>query len=388
MKKEIETKILFLNYEYPPLWGGAWVCTKYQAEELAKFGYHIVIVTTWFPWQEEYEKKWNIEIIRLKSKRKYIHKSWNIEKIDSVIKTLSFLNKYLQENHIDLCIWNFSILGWTIWYQLKKKYNIPYVVISHWHDIPWFFKEQMFYYHLVTYFFIKKICKKAERIILLTNDMKKNADAFLPKEKEKHIIIPNGYDTAFFYQDTAKKSKKFSIIFVWRLVKQKDPLTFLKAIKTCKDTYSFDFEVQIYGDGPLLETMKQYVFKNNLESLVHFNGWVGKDTILEAYQTASLQVITSKAEAMSIATLESLATGLYILSTPVSGNTDVIQQWNNGDFFEIWDYKTLADKIYSYYKDTFSKNEENTTILIDMTEYSWKNIWRKYHTLIQELLNK
>ena len=45
--------LLFLNYEYPPLGGGAGVCTKYEAEGLAKLGHKVVVLTTWFNGEQE-----------------------------------------------------------------------------------------------------------------------------------------------------------------------------------------------------------------------------------------------------------------------------------------------------------------------------------------------
>ncbi len=68
-------KILILNYEYPPLGGGAGVCTRFEAEGLATLGHQVTVLTTWFDGEEEIEKKGNLTIVRLKSKRKYEFKS-------------------------------------------------------------------------------------------------------------------------------------------------------------------------------------------------------------------------------------------------------------------------------------------------------------------------
>lgn len=62
--------ILILNYEYPPLWGGAWVVSQKYAEWLAKLWNNVTIITTWFEWEKEFEENWNLKIIKLKSLRK------------------------------------------------------------------------------------------------------------------------------------------------------------------------------------------------------------------------------------------------------------------------------------------------------------------------------
>ena len=69
-------KLLILNYEYPPLGGGAGVITQNIAEGLSKLGHEISVVTTWFQGEKEVEiVNDNLKIIRLKSKRKYLYRS-------------------------------------------------------------------------------------------------------------------------------------------------------------------------------------------------------------------------------------------------------------------------------------------------------------------------
>lgn len=379
--------ILMLNYEYPPLWWWAWVCTQYQSELLAKLGYKVMVITTWFEWEKEYEQKENLEIFRLKSLRKYKHKSVMLEKLDWVFQTKKFLKTFLPGKKIDLVFGNFSILWWEVGYFLKKKYGIPYIILSHWHDIPWFFKKQMFIYHIITYFWIKKVCNYADKIVLLTKDMKKNADNFLPNHMGKNIIIPNGCEINLFTPNNDTKSKIFNIIFVGRLVEQKDPMTFLKSIKLLKDNYNFDFSVDILWDGPLKNQMEEFVFTNNLQKNITFHGWVSKVEMLKYYQSSNLQVISSLAEAMSIATLESLSTGQYILSTPVSGNVDMIEKDINGDFFDYGNAQDLSEKIYDYYENKFQKSYTIDEKYLEnfRKKYSWEEIVKVYDDLIVKL---
>lgn len=379
--------ILMLNYEYPPLWWWAWVCTQYQSELLAKFGYKIIVITTWFEWEKEYEQKQNLEIFRLKSFRKFKHKSGMLEKLDWIFQTKKFLKIFLLENKVDIVFGNFTILWWQIWYFLKKKYGIPYIILSHWHDIPWFFKKQMFLYHIITYFWIKKVCNYADKIVLLTKDMKKNADNFLPNEVEKNIIIPNGCEINIFTPNKDIQSKNFTFIFVGRLVEQKDPMTFLQAIKILKNNYDFSFTAHVLWDGPLKNQMDAFVLEHHLQKEVVFHGWVSKSEMLNYYQSANLQVISSLAEAMSIATLESLSTGQYILSTPVSGNVDMIEKDMNGDFFDYGNAKELSEKIYNYYENKFQKwySVDDKYLENFRKKYSWEEIVKVYDDLIVNL---
>ncbi len=369
-------KILILNYEYPPIGGGGGVVSRYHAEGLAELGHKVTVITTWFKGEKEQYKKGNLQIIKLKSRRKHIHKSGPLDWLSWIKKAKQFLSETLKPDSFNICVAHFALPSGEVARYIRKKTGLRYLIVSHGQDIPWFFPKQMFKYHVATYFWIKAICKKAEKLILLTQDMKQNADNFLGNLKHKNLIIPNGCKTKDFYPNYSIRKETFTILFVGRLVDQKNPIVFLKAIKKLKQQANFRFQVEIYGDGPLKNKMQQFVSNKSLNDVVKFNGWVSKDELLRAYQGAHIQVISSEAEAMSIAALEALSTGLYLISTPVSGNTDIIKDGVNGEFFNFGNSDDLADKLINYYHSRFVEKYQIPEAFLNKfrEKYDWKNI--------------
>ncbi len=376
------TNILILNYEYPPLGGGAGVVSKYHAEGLLKKGYKVTVLTTWYKGEKEFEQKENLTIIKLKSKRKYIYKSTPDEWILWILSGKDFLSEYLKKNKFDYCFAHFALPGGEVARFIHEKFKIPYAIISHGQDIPWFFPKQMAKYHLISYFRIKKICNKSDKLILLTEAMKKNADRFMRNQKFKNTIVPNGCDTAFFFPDEKVKNNIFTILFAGRLVDQKDPFTFLKAIEKIKTEKQF--QVFILGDGPLKNKMQRFVKEKRLEGKIIFKGWVDKQKMITYYQSAYVLVSSSKEEAMSIASLEALSTGIYMISTPVSGSTDLIEQNINGDFFDFGNSRQLSEKLTECINHP-EKYRVNKDFLNDFRQkYDWGNVTDK---LIKILTN-
>lgn len=372
--------VLILNYEYPPLWWWAGVVSQKYAIWLAQLGNQVVVITTWFPWEKEFSQEWNFTIIRLKSLRKKAFQSNPIEMLSWAFNAIKFLKKYLKNNHFDISISFFSIPGGIVWKYIKEKFNIPYIVSTHWHDIPWFYPEKMKKFHLLTNWYTKKIWKQAEKILCLTTQMKQLADIFW--NSSKNILLPNGCNSDFFYPDISKKWDVFTLLFVWRLVDQKDPFTMLHAIKTLKDN-KCDFQLNILWDGPLRKKMEVFVQENQLYQQVHFVWWVSKEEMRNYYQKSHIQICSSKVEAMSIAILESLYSWLYILSTPISGNTDMIQEWVNGEFFDIWDYTQLANKLW-YWSSEFKKLKTFDNVISRLQkDYSRDNIILKLNQYIK-----
>ena len=78
--------------------------------------------------------------------------------------------------------------------------------------------------------------------------------------------------------------------------------------------------------------------------------------MLDEYQSASLTVLPSLNEGMSIATLEALACGQYVVATKVSHNDSLITSGINGEFIEKKNPIDIAEKILSYYNNKFLNN--------------------------------
>jgi glycosyltransferase involved in cell wall biosynthesis len=381
-------KLLFLNYEYPPLGGGAGVCTKYQAEGLADLGHQVDVLTTWFHGEKEVAVEENLRIFRIKSKRRFIHKSNPLEMLSWVKHAKNFYAEKLQKENYDFCLANFSIPGGLVSKWIKEKFGLPYLILSHGQDIPWFMPTQLFLYHLINYKKIQKILRESERNILLTKMMKDRADKMLTtEESSKNIIIPNAADVDFF-SPKISPAIDFSILFSSRLVKQKDPFTFLKALNVLHER-DILFNANIIGDGPLTDTMKKYVRKQGFQNKVNFHGWISKKELLQFYHKSALMIITSKEEAMSLALLEALNCGLYTITTPVSGSKEMIEAKINGDFINFKDYLSLAEKII-YFKRMYFDNQylvpEKRVNKIKLN-FNWNKIVLQYHTLLTELKN-
>lgn len=365
-------RILVLNYEYPPLGGGAGVITQNISEGLANKGHKITVLTTWYKGEEQDATSQNLRIIRLKSKRKEIYKSNPREMLSWMFAAKKFLRKHLISEKYDICFANFSLPGGEVAYSMKLDFGLPYVVMSHGHDIPWFMPEQMMWYHAFTYHWIRKICLQSKRNYVQSQDMKDNIDAFLGKSfNDKNKIIYNGWDSSIFKPDYSIKKKDFTILFPGRLVSQKDPMSFLRAISIVKKEIP-DVKVNILGDGKLRKKMENYVTKNSLSNNIFFKSWLTKPEMLFEFQTASLTVLPSLNEGMSIATLEALSCGQYVIATKVSNNESLIEPGVNGDFIEKKNPKDIATKILDFYNSKFLHDYK----------ISFENL-SKYHTICE-----
>lgn len=222
--------ILVLNYEYPPLGGGAGVITQNISERLAGLGHRVTVLTTWHQTEKDTEVKGTLKIIRLKSKRRYTYKSDVFEMLSWINKSKDHFKTFSWSEKFDLCFANFTIPGGIVALNLKNKFALKYVVLSHGHDIPWMFPKQMLFYHLFSYFRIKRVCLESETNIVLTQETKINIDDFLgKKQSSKNIIIPKGTDFTLFKPDYTKKKQDVQSNFRRQISRTKRSYYFSKS---------------------------------------------------------------------------------------------------------------------------------------------------------------
>lgn len=402
-------KILVLSYEYPPIGGGGGIICKNISENLASLGNRVTILTTALPNKKslksnipadkkdesaihqaeevisalpETKNNHKLKIIRLPSMRKKSHQSNPLEMLSWIHKTKKFIKNKPGFIDFDICMAHFVMPGGEVALWLKKKYKLPYVLISHGHEIPWVHPRQMFFLHAGAYFRIKKACNRSELNFVQTAMMKANIDKFSGKKyRPKNIIIPNGADTQLFYPDPGKRKNKLRIIFVGRLVIQKDPMTFLKALRLLKN-HTHDFEAHIIGDGNMRKKMERYVQKNGLSENTEFTGKVPAGRMTVEYQSAHLMAAPSLNEGMSIAALEALSCGVYLIATRASGFEDMIQAGVNGEFVPFRNPPYLANRLINFYENRMKPEKPETSI---KTVKSWKTVTLQYQKILENI---
>ena len=192
-------RLLILNYEYPPLGGGAGRCAKYQSEGLAGLGHDVTVITTWFKGEKEIHEDDHFKLIRLKSRRKKAFRSNPLEMSSWALNTFRYIRKNKLYLQTDLVLAHFSIPGGMVALPLNMLHKVPYMIISHGQDIPWFSPRELFLYHLVFYLPIRWVCSRASKITVLSQQRLNELNKLTtPKHRSKNHIIPNGCDIGFF----------------------------------------------------------------------------------------------------------------------------------------------------------------------------------------------
>lgn len=177
-------------------------------------------------------------------------------------------------------------------------------------------------------------------------------------------MVINGYlkelyniDGAVIYNPISKQPKrdlsnteKF-IFFAAYLIKDKGYTTILEAFSSISRKYP-DWNLVIAGTGELEEARK-LCNEFGITGQVTIHNWLSRQQMDEMYEKAGIFCIASLKEGFPMSFLEAASYGVPVVSTPVGGLVDVLQDGENSMVFDYNNSKQLAQKL-----DVLIENEE------------------------------
>jgi glycosyltransferase involved in cell wall biosynthesis len=310
-------RVLVLNYEFPPLGGGASPVSYELAKRLSETGdFDIDVVTMGYkdlPKYEEVNKNFRIHRVWSWRSKKEICHPW--EQATYLISGYLKCRALLSERAYDLCHCHFIIPTGVLALKLKKKFGLPYIITSHGSDVLGYnARFKALYPFLVGKW--KRILDGAKTIITPSNFLKREILKIYPKVEPKMIVIPNGIDTEKF-KPQAKKKYIFSS---GRLLPRKG---FQYLIQAVSDE-DIGWEVHIAGDGPMMGELKKLAEKSKTK--IVFHGWLdnnGKE-YKDLLEQAAIFVLASEKENASISLLEAMSAGCAVITTNISGSAETV----------------------------------------------------------------
>jgi glycosyltransferase involved in cell wall biosynthesis len=180
-----------------------------------------------------------------------------------------------------------------------------------------------------------------------------------------------------------KNYKNIKIIFIGRLVEQKDPVTFVKALKILNN--KIDFKAIIIGKGIYYEKLKKFLRISNLNKKVKMFNW--KINPYNYLKSADMLVLTSRYEGLPNILLEAISLKKYVISSNCpTGPKEILDGGKGGDLFEIGNFKQLADKIYLFSKNKKKYERKIKFAYQRLERFNYnKNLDLYYNEIIKEI---
>lgn len=330
--KEGSCRVLFFNYEYPPLGGGAANANAYLLKAYRENpGLQVDLITT-SPDEKDHTENLSERIslykIAIGKNEATLHYQSQLDLIKYSFKAYALAKKLLRENKYDVIHAFFSVPCGALAYVLGKKYKIPYLVSLRGSDVPGYSERFSLLYIALTPF-IKQIWKSAFRVVANSDGLRRLALQSAPLQAID--IIPNGVDTEKFFPKSENVPSEEWIITAGatRLTERKGIhfiMEALPALVALKPNLIFE----VMGEGEALPKLQALVQERGLKNHVRFLGRIDPSETYIYYQRASVFILPSANEGMSNALLEALASGLPVIVTDTGGSSELVEERKNG----------------------------------------------------------
>lgn len=166
--------------------------------------------------------------------------------------------------------------------------------------------------------FIKlKILKFSDAFVCMTEDSKKELDN-INWPKNKIIFVSNGIEILQFEEQEKKSlSSRLKLIFLGRLVEQKNLVLLIRALNILINQKKFDIGLEIYGKGNQGKLLAKEINKYDLNDHIKLKGQVSN--IREKLLENDVLILPSRVEGNSNAILEAMEAGTPVIATNVGG---------------------------------------------------------------------
>lgn len=314
-------RILFFNYEFPPLGGGGANANAYLFREFAKDSSITVdcITSAWGGVDETVTLAPNITQHRLAVGKRARHFWTQREVLTYLARAHVKAGELMAENAYDLCHAFFGFpSGLPAWLRQRR---LPYLISLRGSDVPGFNPRFTFQYVLLKPLF-RRIWRRARFVVANSVGLRVLAQSFAPERPME--VIPNGIDTAQFFPAEALAAAPTRLLCVSRLVARKGVQHLIEALPAVLAAVP-ETTLTLIGEGDLTETLQRRCAELGIAERVRFAGYVPHAELPECYRRADLFVLPSFYEGMSNTMLEAMASGLPILATGEGGREELLR---------------------------------------------------------------
>lgn len=198
--------------------------------------------------------------------------------------------------------------------------------------------------------YAEKSAQISNRIIVISEDQKKEFSRLFPQDKDRVVLLENGYDPKTFYMDRKVDRDEVlpaeqadydnMILFVGKFADFKGIDALLNATKIYEEemkSKNKKIETLIVGSGVLDEKLRKQADELGLKN-IHFLGRKNHTEIRQLQNLATVSLIPSRNEPFGLVVIEGTACGHPVIATNAGGIPGILNR-ENAD---------ISDKTKSY----------------------------------------
>lgn len=366
-------KILVLNYEFPPLGGGAGDVAKALCREYAARGHEVKVITSWYTGLPRHERIDGYEVHRVRACRRHRERSDFIQMGCYVLGAFPALMHMCRTWRPDVIHSHFLLPTTLLAFAAWGIFRIPYIITLHGGDVPSHLPEQTSSVFRLVKPVAGLIGSHATCIAAVSEGLCRLAGDDFPRLRTRIVHIGNGVHT-----EGPPRGEKFPVptfLFVGRLSPEKNLPFLMEAMARIRSRYRFI----LAGDGPERKTVESLIVRHNLQDTVLLKGWVERPEIQELMRGSHFLVLPSAREGMPMVVLQAYACGLPVIATRIPGLETLVEHGRTGFLLDPGDSAGLAEILQEVCDNpALSANMSASCYETAVTRYPWEKSAQAY----------
>jgi glycosyltransferase involved in cell wall biosynthesis len=330
--------VLIVNYEYPPVGGGAATASQAVADALARAGHRVAVLTSALGRVGSRTVEADVVVDRVAVGRTRADRSTTLQMARFVVAGRSRAARLAAELSVDGAIAFFSVPSGPIALSLRRRLGVPYVVSLRGGDVPGHVPALRLFHALVARP-RRRVLREAAAVVANSAslaELARRADG-VPVE-----VVANGVDATFFSPPDMPPALPFRFLFVGRLHAQKDPEFVVRGLAALRRRTTVPFVLDVVGDGPQADELRRLAETLGLADAVAWRGWLDRTALRDRCRASHCLVAASPREGMPNAVLEAMACGLPVIARRAPGYEEVVRDGATGRLFAGGDVDDLA----------------------------------------------
>ncbi len=378
-------RVLLLNYEFPPVGGGAGHATANIASGLVRLGVDAEVLTSRIEDEQDGALVDGVPVHRVQSWRVGVHDCGLRGAYTYVMAAALKLRRLRARRKYDIEHYFFSLPTGLLTLAPHGGPATPYIVSLRGSDVPGYdpFNTKVERLHTLMKPLTRRIWQRASRVVALSTALARTARRTAPGLDME--VIPNGIDARRFSPpDVRPPGKALRLITVARLLERKGIQTILEA---CAKPSVLPIELRIVGTGPFETELRDMVKAYGLEDRVRFLGFVPNEELPDHYRRSDIFVLPSATESFGLVFAEAMSCGLPIAASNVGGIPETVRDGIDGLLCPPGDPLALRENILRLASSIETREEISHSQRERILErYTWDKIAARYADVYRAVL--
>jgi glycosyltransferase involved in cell wall biosynthesis len=382
----IPRRILFINYEYPPVGGGGGNAMRHIAREMAKRGHAPFVLTAAQGRLPPIDVTDGVTVRRIPAFRRRVERSSIPEMLAFMGASLLAAPGYARQWRADAVIAFFTLPCGPAASLLKRTNRLPTIVALRGGDVPGFDPLTMKTYHALAGGVIRWLWHDADAVIANSRGLADMARAHDPTQSVG--VISQGADTTGIAAKTGYPAREtVELLTVGRLAVHKGLDVLLTALAQLPP--DLRWRLSIVGDGPEREALGAQVSRLNLIERVTFKGWAKREDLPAIYRDADLFLLPSREEGMANVLMEAMCAGLPSIATRIAGSSEAVLDGQTGLLVPSEDAAALTRAAATLIRDPAARERMGRAARMRVEDtYSWPVVTDQWLDIIERIIQK